>query len=109
MSVTNVTAQQCALVGWFLYAPLEKQCENRRVLSPRPTHSREEKEVIACKSLQEASSIFLHNNLYSELYEKFIRGKEQKVTVTVQVKLKDAERYLAVFTCSSNSDPRAEC
>lgn len=42
------------------------------------------KEAAACHSLQEASSLFLHNHLYSKLYEKFIKGKEQKVTVTVQ-------------------------
>jgi len=62
------------------------EATRKQACSPWPTHSRE---TVACKSLQEASSVFLHNNLYSELYEKFIRGKEQKVTV--QAKLKDAE------------------
>lgn len=50
---------------------------------PQPQQNRG-KEAAACQALQEASSLFLHNHLYSELYEKFIKGKEQKVMVTMQ-------------------------
>lgn len=93
--------------------------KSRLVLSPKPTccaslhclnpSRTEERRLLHATHYRKPALCFLHNHLYSELFLwKVNKGEGTESHGDNATQLRDAVWYLAVFTCSNNSDPRAE-